>query len=129
MATNQAMRTVTLDAGADLSTHQFKLMKLSAVDRRVIVCAAVTDTPIGVLQNKPTAAGQQAIIALLDGAILKIVVGESFTTGALVGLHTTDGTVGAPGDAGELDVGVAVEDAATAGDIVEILTQVMRAHA
>ena len=131
MATNQTMRTIVLEAGGDLSSDQFKLVKITAggTARQVNLVAAVTDTPIGVLQNKPDAAGKAAIVALLDGAILKMVAGEAVAVGALVGLHTTDGTVGVPGDAGEVDVGIAVEAAAAAADVFEVATGVIRAHA
>lgn len=51
-----------LIAGADLSaaSNQFKFVKLSA-NKTVVVCTAVTDKPIGVLQNTPTS-GQAATV-------------------------------------------------------------------
>ena len=129
MATTQAMRTIVLDASGDMSAQQFMVMKLHTTARQVIVAGNLTDHPIGILQNKPTAAGQQAIIALLDGAILKMIAGEAVTAGAFVGLHATDGKVGAPGDAGGVYVGVAVEAAAADGDIFEVCSIAYRAHA
>lgn len=47
-----------LTASADLSTHQYKFVKLSG-EKTVTVCAAATDLPFGVLQNAPTS-GQEA---------------------------------------------------------------------
>lgn len=44
-----------LTASADLSTHQYKFVKLSG-EKTVTVCAAATDLPIGVLQNTPGSA-------------------------------------------------------------------------
>lgn len=43
-----------LVAGADLSAvaNQYKLVKMSA-DKTIVLCAALTDKPIGVLQNTP----------------------------------------------------------------------------
>ena len=49
-------------AAADLSAKQFYFVKLSAANT-VDVCSAVTDKPIGVLQNTPTA-GQSAEVVL-----------------------------------------------------------------
>ena len=45
-------------AGADLSSDQYKYVKLSTTDT-VILCAAATDVPIGILQNAP-ASGAEA---------------------------------------------------------------------
>lgn len=52
----------TLRAGADLSSHQYKFMKLDT-DGYAVVCAAVTDKPIGVLQNDPTSGEEAEIMA------------------------------------------------------------------
>lgn len=56
--------TLTFAAGGDLSSDQFKAVKLSA-DRKVILCTGVTDKPIGILQNKPDAAEKAAEVMLL----------------------------------------------------------------
>ena len=50
----------TFSASADLSAKQYYFVKMSG-DNTVTVCAAVTDKPIGVLQNKPES-GEQAIV-------------------------------------------------------------------
>ena len=50
----------TLTAYADLSAKQYYFVKMQSATQ-VTVCAAITDKPIGVLQNNPTA-GQQAIV-------------------------------------------------------------------
>ena len=52
----------TFTASADLSSKQYYFVKMSG-DNTVTVCAAVTDKPIGVLQNKPTS-GQAAEITV-----------------------------------------------------------------
>lgn len=54
MAVEEGLECTTYTAGADLSAaaSQYKLVKMSA-DRTVVLCAATTDQPIGVLQNKP----------------------------------------------------------------------------
>ena len=53
---------ITLLAGADLSTHQFKQMKLDATLRQVVLCGD-GEPSIGVLLNAPDAAGKDAEIA------------------------------------------------------------------
>src|SRR3954468_8130891 len=49
-------------SNADLRTKQFYFLKLTA-NNTVDVCAAVTDLPIGVLQNKPNT-GEVAEVTL-----------------------------------------------------------------
>jgi len=72
---------ITLKAGADLSAKQYYFVKMSA-DDTCVVCAAVTDIPIGVLQNKPTA-DQNAEICVIGET--KINADAAVTAGALIG--------------------------------------------
>lgn len=66
---SQPLKT-TAKAGADLSAKQYYFVKLNA-DNQVIVCAAATDIPCGVLQNNPVS-GDAAEIC---------VVGETKVSG------------------------------------------------
>ena len=76
-------------AGADLRTKQHYAVKLSAKDTVVIVAAA-TDIPIGILQDKPNS-GQaclvrmfaQSSLAIVDGNASAIAVGSSRGTRCL----------------------------------------------
>src|SRR5712664_178464 len=68
-------------AGADLSTHQFKYVKLNT-SGQVILCAAATDKPYGILQNKPVA--NQAAEVMRDG-LSKNVMAASNTIGNVGG--------------------------------------------
>jgi hypothetical protein len=72
-------------AGADLSTHQFKFVKLNS-SGAVILCAATTDKPYGILQDKPVS-GQPANVMLMG--ISKVVSAAGNTKGNRVG---TDGS-------------------------------------
>ena len=67
---------VTMAAGADLSADQYKFVEVSAANT-VTLCNATTDNPLGVLQNKPDAAGKAAEV--LVAGISKVV-----TAGAMV---------------------------------------------
>ena len=58
------LRAVGLVCGASsLATKQFYAVKLHT-DGTVIVCAATTDKPIGILQNAPTV-GQEAEVCVI----------------------------------------------------------------
>ena len=68
-------------AGADLSAKQYYLVKLSAADT-VVACAAVTDIPIGVLQNAPTS-GQTADVMLMG--VSKVNSDAALSVGNMIG--------------------------------------------
>lgn len=72
---------ITLVAGADLSTHQYKFVKQNASGQAVL-CTAVTDKPIGVLQNDPKS-GQEAEIVVVGGT--KIKGGEALAIDSTIG--------------------------------------------
>tara|TARA_R100001143_G_C3325719_1_gene116964 strand:- start:257 stop:646 length:390 start_codon:yes stop_codon:yes gene_type:complete len=107
--------TFTRVAGADLSSSQYYFVKLSTTDT-VVVCAAATDIPIGILQNAPTS-GQEATIMVTGiskvSADAALAIGQLIGTAAdgqadakTVGTDTTQYVVGnvlvAAGAAGEL---------------------------
>lgn len=71
---------VTLIAGADLSAKQYMFVKLNSAGEAIAV-AAITDVPIGVLQNAPTA-GQEAEVLVSGGT--KLVAGEAITLPAFL---------------------------------------------
>lgn len=76
---NYAVR-ITLEAGADLSTHQYKFVKIST--GKAVLCAADTDAPIGVLQNTPKE-GHEASVLVVGGT--KVVSSASLAAGSLIG--------------------------------------------
>ena len=126
MATNQSLITVTLPAGADLSSDQYKFVKMDSTDRQVILCSAATDRPIGILQNAPSS-GSGAEIAV--GGISKLIGSGNVSVGNLV---TTDANGLGLAIAPEADVtvatatwsyvaGIALETDAAANAYVTIL--------
>lgn len=64
-------------AGGDLSSAQYKFVKLDS-SGDVVVAAATTDRPIGVLQNDP-ASGEIAEVTIVGGT--KVVAGGSASVG------------------------------------------------
>lgn len=83
MATENQMglSDLSFEAGADLSAKQFFFVKMSA-NNKVILCAAATDKPIGVLQNKPTS-GQTAKVRSLG--VSKVSADGTLAAGDLIG--------------------------------------------
>jgi hypothetical protein len=64
-------------AGGDLSSAQYKFVKLDS-DGEVVVAAATTDRPVGVLQNAPSS-GQIAEVTIAGGS--KVVAGGNASVG------------------------------------------------
>ena len=68
-------------AAADLSAKQYYFVKLAS-STTVNVCAAVTDKPIGILQNKPES-GEQAIVRCFG--ISKVSADATLAAGDVIG--------------------------------------------
>ena len=79
---------ITLNAGADLSSSQYHFVKLDA-SGNAVECAAVTDKPVGVLQNKPTSGNQAEIVVI---GVTKVSADAAVTAGAQLGA-AADGQV------------------------------------
>ncbi len=78
---------LSFTAGATLAAKQYYFVKMSA-DNTVIACTAITDVPVGVVQNKP-ASGEQARVRI--HGVTRVACGAAITYGQFVGPHT-DGT-------------------------------------
>lgn len=76
--------SITFIAGADLSAYQYHFVKLSA-DNTVVICAAQTDIPVGVLQNDPDAAGKAASVMIYGVSKLEVAAAGALTFGLAVG--------------------------------------------
>lgn len=70
-----------LKASADLSGKQYYAVKLSGAGT-VDVCSAVTDKPIGILQNDPASGDAAAVCGL---GVTKINSDAALSAGALIG--------------------------------------------
>jgi hypothetical protein len=70
-----------LTAAADLSAKQYHFVKLASATT-VNVCDAVTDVPVGVLQNTPASGGAAEICIF---GISKIVADATLAAGDVIG--------------------------------------------
>ncbi|NPV72075.1 MAG: DUF2190 family protein [Firmicutes bacterium] len=116
----------TLEAAADLSASQYRFVRVDA-NGRAALCGA-GQPAVGVLQNKPSAAGQAAQVRALG--ITKVVAGAAIAKGALVAsdasgqavaatVTTANTTTGAL--TGSHVAGIALEAAAAAGGVISVL--------
>jgi len=115
MAVEQALTNVSLRASGDLSAYQFRFVKLNASGQ--VVLAGDGEWAIGVLQNKPTAAGQGATVAI--SGISKAVAGGTLTPGNAVASDAQGRAIRA--GTGDYILGVALESATAAGQVVSVL--------
>lgn len=108
-----------LTASADLSAKQYYFVKMSG-NKTVTVCAAATDKPVGVLQNKPTS-GQEAEVCGIG--VTKVSSDAALTAGTLIGT-SSDGQADAktPGtDTTEYTVGQVLMASGAANELATAL--------
>ena len=106
-------------AGEDLSGAQYRFVKLDAA-RDVVRCTAITDRPIGVLQNDPTE-GEEAEIMVTGRS--KVVADGAILVDAELGT-SADGeadSIASGTDTTVFVVGRALDAAAGAGVIISAL--------
>lgn len=106
---------LSFEAGADLSAGQYKFVEITTAGT-VTICNAITDNPIGVLQNKPTS-GRTAEVRVLG--VTKCQADGVVDEGDLIGT-SADGQALVPA-AGNFRVGRALSPAAAAAEIFTLL--------
>ena len=109
---NSAVK-VSRVAGEDLSSAQYKFVKLDNGDGTVKAVDGATDRPLGVLQNAPTS-GQIAEVTIVGGTKVEAggtaSVGQPlFSSSAALGVTLAFGTTGSAAYC----VGTFIEDAAS----------------
>lgn len=115
MAFEEILRSVTMEANADLSTAQYRFLVLDGTTGRVNLAGAGGDA-YGVLQNKPKGVGHAATVA--RSGISKVVAGEAIARGDAIASDATGRAVVA--GTGEATCGRAVLAATGAGQIISV---------
>ena len=116
----------TLTAGADLSAKQYHFVVLASATT-VNVATAITNAPIGILQNNPTS-GQQAIVQI--SGISKVVADGTLAAANFIGT-SADGQADAisPGtDTTVYMMGQCIQ-AASAGETTSMILNVTNCRA
>ena len=107
-------------AEKDLSTKQYYIVEISGDGPQVDVCDGAGDLPIGVLQNKPNAAGKAAEVAV--SGICKVISDgtAAIATGETVGTNATGMAIKKSTDA-DFVLGTALSPSAASGTIITVL--------
>lgn len=117
MATTVDGQSRAFEAGADLSTKKYYIVKQDTVQTEVVLASAATDNLLGVLQNDPKE-GENAVVMLRSATGTgKVKTGGSGSAGA----HLTADSAGkavATTTGGDEIIGRALFDF-TSGDVVE----------
>jgi len=124
---NHLTPPITLEAAADLSAQQYRFVKLDT-NGRVAAIAAVTDIPVGVLQNKPTGLGEMAEILVVG--ITKVRGDVDLARGNQIGC-SVDGEAApyvAGTDTTKYIVGQILEDNSAAGGLCTALINCANPH-
>lgn len=106
-------------AGANLSSSQYKVVKLASTAGEVVLAGtSVLTTAAGVLMNDP-ADGEAALVAY--AGVAKVIAGTSaITAGAPLGVNTTSQVVNTTTDNASI-IGRALTAASASGDYIEVL--------
>lgn len=125
MAAHKRINSVAYAAGADYSTSQFRIVGIAS-DGQIDPLSDGTSAPIGILMNKPKAAGAGAEVAVV-GSDVKLEAGAVLDEGNLV--VAVAGGRGSAGPAGGTAVGttwvvgVCTQAASGSGAIAGVLVQ------
>lgn len=118
---------ITLPAGADLSAYQYHFAAVDASGYGTITSAATTPN-LGILQNKPSAAGQAARIRV--AGISKLVAGAALNEGDMLASTPVDatsgsahgfGTAAAAGQVGVFVGAICLASCGASADITDVL--------
>jgi hypothetical protein len=115
MATNEKLITISYPASADLSADQYCVVKISS-SQIALDATAGGATAFGVLQNKPSAAGQAGEVAV--GGVSKVIAGGTFSAGAKLTNDASGHVVTAT--TGDTILGIAIADGAS-GKVTSML--------
>lgn len=108
---------ITVEAGSDLSSDQFKIVALASDGQIDVVTTTSTLPVLGVLQNKPSAAGKAAEV--MTSGVSKMIAGETIAPGEFVcPSSVTAGRVDDADTATDRIIGTAL----TGGDAGELIS-------
>lgn len=117
MATSENLHVISVAVDADYSAGQFTIMTLQT-DGQALQATTNSSPLIGILQNKPAAAGRAGEIAIggvskcVASAAISVLAQLTATTGGKAVTTTTDH---------HFTIGIALTAATADGDIIDVL--------
>jgi hypothetical protein len=115
MAFESNLSSRSVPCNGDLSSNQYYIVKLNS-SGKLILTAAATDVPYGILQNKAKSTGEVGVVAV--AGLSKLVMGEACSIGDRIApLNSGKGQVAG---AGERAFAIARGAAGADGDIIPV---------
>lgn len=122
MATEQEQVNITLKAEADLSSYQYRCVKMTNSGYGTLSSGSTADTVFGIQQNKP--AGRDRSLKVCIDGLTKVYSGESIAVGDFVSPYgagsVKKGESNAGGTASRL-IGQSITTASGSGELIEII--------
>jgi len=118
-----ASKIQAFTAGADLTTHQYKLVKFDTTNNSVVLCGNA-EKPMGVLMNAPNS-GELAEVAVQGGAKVKIGTTMSTLGGSIA---SAANGVARAAVAGEWAIGTQ-QDSGVSGDVIPVIIDLHQLNA
>jgi len=115
MAYEEKVETISIEAGSDLSTKQYLFVDVAS-DGQIDVVATKGAKAVGILLDKPAAAGRPGCVAI--GGVSKVECGGTIAAGAEV-ISDDDGGALAKDAVSQFVMGTALTGGG-AGDIIAI---------
>lgn len=117
---------ITLEAGASLTSSQYHFVKLNA-SGQAVECSAVTDKPIGVLQNNPASGGACEIVVV---GLTKISTNAALAIGDLIGTSNDSQAAAyvSGTDSTKFIVGTVLVTSGAADEITSVLVNCANPH-
>lgn len=122
MVTENTLQIIPVEADEDLSNDQYRFVTLDSTSGRARRPNALAERSLGVLQDKPAAAGRAAAVCVLG--LTKVVAAAALTVGALVSpeyISAADAGKARVSTTGDFIHGIVVEAAAAEDDLATIM--------
>ena len=120
MSYEENLETISIEAGSDLSAAQYLFVDVAS-DGQIDIVATKGAKSVGILQDKPAAAGRPGCVAI--GGVSKVKCGATIAAGAEV-ISDDDGAALAKDAVSQFVMGSALEG----GDAGEIIAIRMKAY-
>lgn len=114
MATDNRLISISVPASADLSASQFRFLQVNSSGQAAL--AGATGIAVGVLQNKPPAAGRPATMGYTG--VSKVIAGGTVAAGARVTSDANSAAITAT--TGDSVAGLALTGGVS-GDLISVL--------
>lgn len=118
MATAELVETVTAQAGAAVSIYRFVQLQSDGKFDQVGTAQARAD---GVSAEAAAADEDHFAMAVMKPCIMKVEAGAAVSVGDVVASDTSGRAITAVASAGNYKLGVALEEASAAGEVIRIL--------